>query len=58
MTPHARYSGRSAAATGLHAGALLRLALGLALLAAVLWFVATGLGGELGSLVTGWFRGL
>ncbi len=58
MTAHARYSGRSAADTGPHASTLLKLALGLVLLAAALWFVATGLGGELGTLVTGWFQNL
>jgi hypothetical protein len=58
MAAHARYSGRSAPTTGIHPFAFLKFALVLALLAGALWFVATGIGGELGTLVTGWFREL
>lgn len=58
MAAHARYSGRSAPTTGIHASTFLKFALGLALLAVALWFVATGIGAELGTLVTGWFREL
>ena len=58
MAAHARYSGRSAPTTGIHPSTFLTFVLVLALLAVALWFVATGLGGELGTLVTGWFREL
>jgi hypothetical protein len=56
MGAHAHYPDHNAPRSGVHLSTLVTFALWVAILAAAVWVIGSVVGGELGTIVTGWFQ--